>query len=329
MVTSNFLTTTIAAASLIFGMIRGLNDNAIDRLLVSQLQKIPFLRVGEKRFKFWQPVMESLILALSDQQLLVGISILITGFIKHCTISVHHFGIISDLAWFSSNTNLSSLVVLHIYLSEHPALRNRRVCLTLVMFVFLMVSYAFQGHRQWYDSWNIPAQCLLDGFLMHLGGEPAKYMAIRTVLLIYNYSTSIAFIFKNDGINILLFERPVERMGRDIARLQDRIVTLISEGGWKSFLAPVLLMPAWTLVSVAKKALISIATIMESVALSLCMDIFWFSFGIWTIISHRHIPKSLIRGDENEWGFGQVVQILLLTSIALTFKDLYSREFIV
>lgn len=303
-----------------------MKDNPIDRLVFSQLQKVSILRVKDSRFKFWQPIMEALTLALSDQQLLVGISILVTGFIKHCSISVYHFELISELAWFSSNTNLTSLAVLHIYLFEHPSLRNWRVCLMLVIFVFLMVALALEGHRSWYDSWNSPAQCLFNEFLVKVGGEPGKWMTIQMAIVISGYNVSIVRLFNPAWIDIPFLERPVRKMERSIASLQDSIVSSSSNGGLTSYTTPVLVMPAWAFMTCAKGAFIAITTVVDSVAISLCLDMVWFAVGVWSIMGSRNNAKSLMEGNENAWGFGQLIPVLLLTSILLTFKDLYSSK---
>ncbi|KAL8647562.1 MAG: hypothetical protein Q9226_006381, partial [Calogaya cf. arnoldii] len=325
-VVTNFVNIAIAFAGLFFGMIRGLEANAIDRLVFSQLQKVSFLRVKDSRFKFWQPIMEALTLALSDQQILMGILILVTGFIKHCSISAYHFELISDLAWFSSNTNLTSLIVLQIYFSEHPSLRNWRVCSMLVLFVFLMVALALEGHRQWYDSRNCPAQCLFDEFLVKVGGEPAKSMTSSMAILIYSYSVSVAQLSKPYGFDLFFFDRLVRKMERSIATLQDSIVSSSSKGGLTSYATSVLLLPAWVFMTCVKGAFIGITAFVDSIVVSLCSDVVWFALGLWDLMALRNIPQDEIKGNENAWGFGQVVQVLLLTSIVLTFKDLYTGK---
>ena len=307
-------------------MVRGLEDNAIDRLLSSQFQKLSFLQLKHSTFIFWQPIMESLVLSLSDQQLLVGISILVTGFIKHCSISVYHFAVISDLAWFSSNTNLTSLGVLQVYLSENPSLRNWRVCLMLVIFVFLMVANTLEGHHFWYESWNSPAQCLFDEAIVKVGGEPATWMAVNMVLLILGYGVAIGRLFSPDKVDNFLLVKPKQKLKRAVVNIQEKIDDSISKGGLISYATSVLLMLAWVLVSCARGLFIAIAALMGSITISLCGSLAWLAFGVWGLFDDRNIPKSEMKGNENAWGFGQLIQVLLLTSILLTLKDLYSGK---
>ena len=80
------------------------------------------------------------ILALSDQQLVTGLAVLIAGFVSPCSISIYHFDIIAALGWFSSTTHLSTLAVLRVYFIEHPRLRNWRVVAMLFVFVLLIIT---------------------------------------------------------------------------------------------------------------------------------------------------------------------------------------------
>ena len=63
--------------------------------------------------------LERFILALSDQQLVTGLSVLLAGYIKHCDISVYSFQITTALAWFSCTTHLATLTVLRQYFNNN------------------------------------------------------------------------------------------------------------------------------------------------------------------------------------------------------------------
>ena len=80
------------------------------------------------------------ILALSDQQLVTGLAVLIAGFVSPCSMSIYHFDIIAALGWFASTTHLSTLAVLRVYFIEHPRLRNWRVVAMLFVFVLLIIT---------------------------------------------------------------------------------------------------------------------------------------------------------------------------------------------
>ena len=84
--------------------------------------------------------LEKFILALSDQQLVTGLAVLIAGFVSPCSMSIYHFNIIAALGWFSSTTHLSTLAVLRVYFIEHPRLRTWRVIAMLFVLALLSVA---------------------------------------------------------------------------------------------------------------------------------------------------------------------------------------------
>ena len=81
--------------------------------------------------------LEKFILALSDQQLITGLAVLIAGFVSPYSMSLYHFNIIAALGWFSSTVHLSTLAVLRAYFIEHPRLRDWRVGAMLSVFALL------------------------------------------------------------------------------------------------------------------------------------------------------------------------------------------------
>lgn len=67
---------------------------------------------------------ERFVLALSDQQLVTGLAIMIAGHARRYSMSVYHFNIVSSLAWFSSATHLATLGTLREYFIKRPSVRN-------------------------------------------------------------------------------------------------------------------------------------------------------------------------------------------------------------
>ncbi len=128
-------------------------------------------------------MIERVILNLSDQQLLTGIAILVSGLIKHRTISLYHFTVISDLAWFSSYVHMTSLILLQDYLRDRPQLRNWQGSLMLLMLNLLMSSTIMEGHWAWEQSWSFAAQCVFDDLMGSIDG-------ISCSMDVYQYRSS-------------------------------------------------------------------------------------------------------------------------------------------
>ncbi|KAL8694908.1 MAG: hypothetical protein Q9224_003486 [Gallowayella concinna] len=323
-IATSFVTIAIAHTSLLLGIIRGYEDNVIDMWFFSQVQKVRFFRVKEERTEFWQPIMEHLVLTLSDQQLIVGVAILVAGWVKHCSISVYHFTIVSELAVFSSNTHMTSLNVLQVYLVERPSLRDWRVFFMLLIFVMLMVAFVLEGHVEWFISWNSHAQCLFDDLIGNIGGESAQFMTANIVLLFYGYSTSIFRLYASEKRDTLLLDKPLGRMKSIQAAIDDRRRALAVGGDCKTFVAVMILTASGATISCVRRCYSAIAVFSGSLTVSLVFNLGRFGFSIYLVMWDRAIPRSEMDGDENEWVFGQVVPVLLLGSILLTFEGIYS-----
>lgn len=301
-------------------MTRGFEDNEIDIWLSSHLHKYSPFRVRDHKKALWTPIMEKFVLYLSDQQLLVGIAVLIAGFAQHCSISVYHFSIVIDLAWFSSNTHLITLDVLRVYLAREPTLCLWRVCLMLVMAVLLLVGSILEGHRAWNDSWYFDAQCLFDDFLGNVGGSPATWMAVNIVLIVINYTTSIIGLLQESwesgfvDRNLEVWRDNIQQQKSALAKDLGLTASFIARFG--IFLISFVFLIFFTVLS----------TIFGSLTVNLLINVGWFAVGLWGIIEDRNVSPLDIDGDENRWAFGQIVPVLLLGSAVFTLKELHSGD---
>ena len=105
--------------------------------------------------------LERFLLALSDQQLVTGLEVLMAGYLNPCSRSLYHFRIITTLGWFSSTTHLSTLAVLRAYLVDHPRSRDWRVIAMLYVFDLLVASQIITYSAQ---SNFLPIQCTLESY---------------------------------------------------------------------------------------------------------------------------------------------------------------------
>lgn len=325
--TNSAVTISIAWASFLFGIIRGYEDNALDVWILGRLQRFATFRPSGQRTAFWQPVVERLILTLSDQQLLVGIAILTAGFLKHCSISVYHFAIVVDLGWFSSNTHMTTLFVLLDFFIDHPPQRDWRVALMAIILIAMIVASILEGNRYWFDYWSAPAQCLWNDLRGNVAGAPAGWMASDIVLLVLGYGTRILRLYGSGFLYKLFFLAPLAKIRHDLNTLQAKRAALGSANSLKASVLRIISALGqgilWTMVKVFS----GIGITLHSIAINLCFDIFWFAFGCWGLRIDRDIPASKMDGNENEWGFGQIVPVLLLCSTVSIFKDIYLGKY--
>jgi hypothetical protein len=92
----------------------------------------------------------SLIIGLADQQVVIAFAVLIAARVQWDTISAYHFNIISILAWFSCFTHAITLLTLMYWMKESKPLLFLR--LSLFTAVFLMWLWAQAMARDYQDG---------------------------------------------------------------------------------------------------------------------------------------------------------------------------------
>ena len=312
---------------MVFPILPGLDENPIDRFVVRNLRHFKIFDVSNETRTFYWTVIEKVVLSLNDQQLVTGIAILILGLIKHCSISVYHFTLISDLAWLSSSVNLTSLSMLRIYLQDRSQLRNWRVCLMLITFSLLLAYSVMEGHIDWYQSFSYEAQCVVDDLIGNIHGLPAGLMAVDIVSLVLGYGSALIEIYQgpSDAFASWTQEKPIRAMRARILQLKQKGI-----GNPDGNLTSVLI-KAWFLVIayclIAIEAVYTfLATVLGSSYVSVITASGWIGYGIQNIVMDRRVAQLNMDGNENDMTFGQLVPILLLSSIILTFQEAYNGK---
>ncbi|KAL9044937.1 MAG: hypothetical protein Q9214_001964, partial [Letrouitia sp. 1 TL-2023] len=321
-ISTSLVNLVIAFIAHLFGLLRGYDNNVIDGFLFRTFRKLPFLRVGQKRKDFWRPIVERLIFLLSDYQLLFGVAILIAGLWKHCSISVYHFALVIDLAWFS-NTHMTSLSILKCYLRERPTLRNWRVYIMIVMLIMMLVALVLASSNSWGVGLSCPAQCLFS--------EPGRNFQITgpyMFALVLHYSTAIWRVFDTAVIDRFILHYPTQTLRSITQPLKrtDSGLTGSSTNRLRMATTSISLLQ-WVVACFILIYLI-LAAILGSLSVSLYYDIIWFSLGLVSILWTRDIVEGNMDGNENQLSFGQIVPILLCSSILLTFKEVYIEQLI-
>ena len=283
---------------------------------------VPF-QIGASKREFWVPVIEKLVLSLSDQQLLTGLAVLIAAFWTHCTISVYHFAVVNDLAWLSATVHLITLAVLRDYLLQKPVLRNWRVVLMSTLAVLLAASTVMEGHYDWFDSWPYDAQCLFDELVGNVNGSPKHWMLVSLVLICINYPLNIIPLFKRPTVfvNHWFETKPTAALEEAVGHLIDMQKTCPKsfKGSIKCLTCKLLIL----VVRVVSWTHFAIVTLIDSRTIDFVHNTFWFAYGLWSVIADRNIPSSDMVGDENAMTFGQIMPILLLSSLVLVFREAY------
>lgn len=268
-------------------------------------------------------------MALSDQQLVTGIAILVAGLKMYAqdSISVYLFSVVRELAFFSSNSHLLSLLALwNTFSSERKrfkptgskrhfpvllVIKWRFFCM-FVFFVLLLVTTWKTVYQQWDDMYACPARCVPRG-TSQLGGPPLGWAIATTYFLTTTY-----FLY-----TIQLGEKILGRQARIRAwatrpsdTLQKRLEFSPKTLGFTRFVGHAVLAWRFWVFSVATELVVVMA---------------WgYANFVWTLPDRadgRRLMKEYSNQEwtkENQMGFGQIVPLLLLMLPFMTFAAAYN-----
>jgi hypothetical protein len=140
------------------------------------------------------------VLVLADTQIVAGIAILVSGYasLDRC-LSLYHWKILVDLAWFSSTTHLSALTLLRNHFHNHPGQRAVRGIFMGCMLVLLAVALIPTSHLGQHFG-GVPEGAYAKCFFKSPGGAQMSFgsgqLFIPSVLLVtYAYVVRAAKLF--------------------------------------------------------------------------------------------------------------------------------------
>jgi len=242
---------------------------------------------------------EDFLLALSDQQLVTGLAILVAGWINRKDSSVYQFEMVTDLAWMSSDVHLLTVGQLRGYFKRNSHARHWRAIGMLCTFVLIFVANVYQGHFAWFDRFRYPAQCLFNELHRSSGkihGKSAAYMYIWAAFLVYGYARAIIPLYLD--------------MATWRTRLLSQRASLERHGDGKIKLY--LLDTFWVISSEAFNVLV--------------IQTLWFIYGNYSIFVDRRDALSYGVADEGgggPWSLGQIVPLFLLALPVLNALDFF------
>jgi hypothetical protein len=96
--------------------------------------------------------------ALSDQQLITGLAILIAAWSNRCYLSVHELRIVTSLAYFSATSHALCLDVLRSHFYLHVWARHCRALFTIVFLVLFVFTYVVTNSVFWGIEFSVTAR---------------------------------------------------------------------------------------------------------------------------------------------------------------------------
>ena len=288
--------------------------------------------------------LERFILALSDQQLVTGLAVLIAGYTDRCSRSFYHFQIIAVLGWFSSTTHLSTLAVLRAYLIDHPRVRNWRVTAMLAIFGLLVVSQTVTFSPQ---PSSLPIKCVFESFAPDgLNFINIINLTLVLIFLSVSYTNRIHRLYTFDpdwSVQDWIVEelaRPLIRKN-DVRNLERIVVTspTISKAEQGATYRRLQQRRRWwkycndwrTNRSGLLRHVVEIWYLNQEMQGSFLSEIltllFGVSYGISQMVTNRNlVPVAGLYGDQNAISFGQLVPLFLIALPLLAAGEIYYGE---
>ena len=290
--------------------------------------------------------LEKFVLALSDQQLVTGLAILIAGYTNRCTLSLFHFNIIASLAWFSSTTHLSTLAVLRVYLMDRPRVRDWRV-VAMVSLLGLLVAAQFVQYSSHLET--VVLQCALESFwtidayyVVASLIERFLSLALVVLFLLITYSDRIGRLYSDDpdwSVQGWIIGLAVQKFAkRKILTHLERIIiasgnrSKAEQGAALRKLRQRRRFRNYSLHQTRRNKsssrwLWQLFFLSESISQAFVSDLltllFGVVYGVTRVIETRKPGYAQIKGDENVMNFGQIVPLLLLALPILAAGEAY------
>ncbi|OQE32791.1 hypothetical protein PENFLA_c001G03716 [Penicillium flavigenum] len=325
--------------------------NPIDTIILRTVRRIPKRLMGARKVRANSRVGKGFtecILAMSDLQIVTGLSILISGYTQLPQgLSSFHWMVIVDLAWFSSLTHLACLTLLRNHLYNHSIQRIWRLLCMAVLVVLLTVALSFTGGYDWTslrrsDSVNKnmafsvirPARC-------QMGSGPRStvtYYAMVFSILLMVFGFVARIVKSHKTISVGVWGKARAKLDMQARRLLSIAFSWCCFGSSRKSLKRTLFYrPLLTTIFVARLFLDGWSSMFLEVSW-LVAGFVWGTirlFGVLGIVGRHVYEDNTLSGftmvqdpDEREagWGFGQVVALVLLLAPLITIVKYFTHD---
>ncbi|KAK5999362.1 hypothetical protein QM012_005487 [Aureobasidium pullulans] len=304
-------------AAVLVAYLTGMVEN---ELLASVDRKIFRIKSRTSQHPRIHETIRHVVLLLSDQQIVTGIAIMAAGFLglHSGKMSVYHYQIVLYLAWLSSSVHLSALTLLRPFLNDHHGLRAWRLLGMIVLFVMLLVGlvptisydwgiiYSPDADTSLPDSiqptgWGVPAICFW-GKTYHDGVNNDAPIGYLILVLSYVWKAGDLFLWPRQLYHHKV-RRPIEKCIASLLSVAARRYARRRNTGW---------LWCFRISLMACIPLLAFMEVLASFSASLWLSVLGLVFGTIQIVVPRQQNLAQTAHEETEWGFGQLVPLILL-----------------
>jgi hypothetical protein len=319
-------------------------SDSLDPVLLSNLDKSVISRSNTIWCKLWGPqvgndadrddaenrdrrreVFMRFILAMSDQQLVTGLAILISGVSNQYKITNYEFQVILGLAWFSTTTHLATLSALRQFFRARKPLCHIRVFGMIIVLILLIYAFFLTN----FDSFDltVPIQCMFSvpgyeapppvwqdpdwllGFLSFL---------YALFLILWGYYVRVQALYSNHTVWLHWRLWRIRRQDRGTGAIMDTDISELSNDEllkeYKAYIRADSLSRLSKPFTWKQRILyrLRITNFRDSFFLSIPGIAFSYSYGITQAATYRWQDPPTLSDGSSTMGFGQIMPILLL-----------------
>ncbi|KAI4657181.1 uncharacterized protein J4E79_007797 [Alternaria viburni] len=313
------------------------HTNAVDHRVLTFIRSRIFSWTPSRRFQY---AIEKSVLILSDLNLVTGTAILVAGYSQlKCGISAYHWQMMVFISWFASFAFVSATAFLEGCSQTNKSMRLIRLVFMVLLASLLIAALLPTGSRMWLNGYpddgegfypSLSTVCFYKelGMRSFLRRGPKIWSMIFSVVIV-----GVSFV--RCGIQLL------DRDG-DVSRTCLRTLPGTKFKQFLSFLESKTLPRTiqayiWHLPYLLSYASFIIARAIYDVSESMLLEILWLTFAMawgtikvwdtraaasWNYDGYNFTLNQKI-SEENSWGFGQTLPLILLLLPLLSMAQAY------
>ena len=308
----------------------------------------PFLKNRSLTLRLKHSVFMEGLLVVRDQQIVTGLAMLLIGFIQFCDITQYHFSIIKFLAWLSLTVTQGVDFIIRPATWPSPMAKHPRFAFMVLQIILMLAAEVItwrdinleSGEYYWYETMGLPMQCCWNSYsgaytVVSPFGVITILLLLWTFITEYNlfYGEPRAFNYvervqENFVWLMRSFQRPHSLVWSRRRLLLERIrqphsATVLRQSSmFQDWMFVVLLTVLCILTFPLSLLTFVLLELFESSITDITRMIpilIWATLNIfWLRGAARPGQKE---GDEDSWGFGQILPMLLLVLPALALSE--------
>lgn len=265
--------------------------------------------------------MQEVCLMLSDQQLVTGAAILIVGYMKHCEITQYHFYIAANLTLVSFATYQSVLLIVRDVLQINIRRGWRMGWITILSGSVLTLNLIIYN-----DNFLVPQYygLSMDCFWRQLPGGfippiiPYVVVGIVVDLLSGYFIASCLYPEIRDLRPVKYLERKASKLLSQPTYIYQSVERHVDQDSRTRWLWKIVEWPAWFLFVIS----FTLREIVSSLYFDLARIFLYLYQTTFSVKWARDNAASEGRdGQEDSWGFGQILPLLLLALPLASFVE--------